>query len=61
MGTNSGVFVERYYNPEKDIILNPFDERSAPWNPWCECHDQYDYDALAESFIPQSFNGNENY
>ncbi|MDX8430248.1 MAG: type IV secretion system DNA-binding domain-containing protein (plasmid) [Candidatus Algichlamydia australiensis] len=57
----TGEFVERYYNSETDILLNPFDDRSAPWLPWVECTNQYDYDALAESFIPTSYSDKEDY
>ena len=57
----SGVFVEKYYDPAKDVILNPFDPRGSPWNPWIECEDCFDYDNLAESMIPHTHNDHENY
>lgn len=57
----TGAFIERYFDPKKDVILNPFDPRSAPWNPWIECQNRFDYEALTESFIPQSFSEHENY
>jgi type IV conjugative transfer system coupling protein TraD len=57
----TGVFVERYYRENKDILLNPFDHRSVPWHPWAECADKFDFDAIAESFIPQSLAQQENY
>ena len=57
----TGDYTEKYFRPGKDILLNPFDERSATWNPWVECRDQYDYHSLAESFIPQSYCEKENY
>lgn len=50
----TGDFVAKYYREGKDILLNPFDARSAPWHPWCECHDVTDYDSMAHSFIPHS-------
>ncbi|KIE06287.1 hypothetical protein NF27_AF00010, partial [Candidatus Jidaibacter acanthamoeba] len=28
----TGTFTERFYNPKKDIILNPFDSRSRGWS-----------------------------
>ncbi len=57
----SGIFVERYFDPTKDIILNPLDSRSSPWHPWVECKNNSDYDELAECFIPRSFNEHEDY
>lgn len=57
----TGAFVERYYRKGKDILLNPFDPNGSLWHPWAECIDKFDYDALAESFIPQSHSQNENY
>ena len=57
----TGTFVSKYYREGKDILLNPFDERSQPWHPWCECKDRFDYDSLAQSFIPISHSDHENY
>ena len=57
----TGVFTSRYYRPGKDILLNPSDPRSALWHPWIECQDNYDYEAMAESFIPHSHSEHENY
>lgn len=57
----TGAFIERYYQKERDIILNPFDERGASWHPWCECQDKFDYEALAESFIPLSYSNQDQY
>lgn len=47
----TGDYVSRYYDPERDIILNPLDTRSLPWNPWADCTLDAHYDVLAESFI----------
>lgn len=57
----TGDFVERYYREGKDVILNPFDGRSAEWSPWAECQEAYDYECLAESFIPSTYNDSESY
>jgi len=51
----TGAFIDRYYKEDRDIILNPFDPRGAAWHPWIECQDDFDYEALAESFIPQTY------
>ena len=57
----TGDFVGKYYRPGKDILLNPFDERSKLWSPWVECRDEFDFDSIAESFIPESYCEKENY
>jgi type IV conjugative transfer system coupling protein TraD len=56
-----GIFVEKYYRPDKDIILNPFDKRSAQWNPWAEGDTPFDYADIAESFIPHSNSDHDSY
>lgn len=48
----AGTFVERFYRPGKDIILNPLDERSHAWTPWADTPRDYHYDQMAESTIP---------
>lgn len=50
----TGEFVEKYYNPETDIIMNPFDKRFPGWDSWAECSEVYHYDEIAESLIPKS-------
>jgi len=50
----TGAFVQSYYREDQDILLNPFDHRSSPWNPWAECKEPYHYKELAKSLIPQT-------
>ncbi|HNA62639.1 MAG TPA: type IV secretion system DNA-binding domain-containing protein [Rhabdochlamydiaceae bacterium] len=57
----TGEFVEKYYQPSHDIILNPFDSRSAQWHPWAECLHPSDYKTIAQSFIPSSYREDENF
>nr|NGX62400.1 Coupling protein TraD [Chlamydiota bacterium] len=57
----TGLFVEKYFDPTQDILLNPFDPRTAPWHPWSECTTIFDYDTLAENLIPQTLSDHENY
>jgi type IV conjugative transfer system coupling protein TraD len=49
----AGTFVERFYRPGKDIILNPLDMRSHAWTPWADVPRDYHYDQMAESTIPE--------
>jgi hypothetical protein len=33
----TGAFVEAFYNPESDTILNPMDQRCVPWTIFNDC------------------------
>lgn len=48
----AGTFVEKFYRPGQDIILNPLDKRTAKWSPWGDVPREYHYDQIAESTIP---------
>lgn len=48
----AGTFVEKFYRPGRDIILNPLDQRTAKWSPWGDVPRDYHYDQIAESTIP---------
>ncbi|MER0262572.1 type IV secretion system DNA-binding domain-containing protein [Vibrio vulnificus] len=50
------AFVKYFYDPEKDIILNPLDSRSLPWNIHAEVRDAIGYDAIFEAMIPMAPN-----
>lgn len=53
-----GEFTSKFYESRKDIILNPFDRRSASWNPFLEITDLSDIPTLSLSFLPKK-NGEE--
>ncbi|WP_404478663.1 type IV secretion system DNA-binding domain-containing protein [Novosphingobium sp. BL-52-GroH] len=48
----AGTFVERFYRPGIDVLLNPLDSRSSQWSPWGDVPREYHYDQIAESTIP---------
>ncbi len=48
----AGTFVEKFYRPDIDTLLNPLDQRTAPWSPWVDVPRDYHYDQIAESTIP---------
>ena len=54
-----GAFVPNYYRSEKDILLNPLDERSPAWNIWQECKDMADFDTAALSMMPEHLAGSD--
>ena len=48
-----GGYLRRFYHPERgDLILNPFDHRSAKWDLFGEIRNDYDVEQLARSLIP---------
>jgi type IV conjugative transfer system coupling protein TraD len=48
----AGTFVEKFYRPGIDVLLNPLDARADPWSPWVDVPRDYHYDQIAESTIP---------
>jgi type IV conjugative transfer system coupling protein TraD len=48
----AGTFVEKFYRPGIDVLLNPLDSRSSQWSPWGDVPREYHYDQIAESTIP---------
>jgi type IV conjugative transfer system coupling protein TraD len=46
--------VSHFYQPERDKLLNPLDQRGADWNIWRECRDKTDYENLAAALIPMT-------
>jgi type IV secretory pathway TraG/TraD family ATPase VirD4 len=48
-----GGYLSKFYTPKRgDVILNPFDARSAKWDVFAEIRNPYDVDELAQAFIP---------
>jgi type IV secretory pathway TraG/TraD family ATPase VirD4 len=46
-------YLRRFYDPQRgDVILNPFDPRSAKWDLFGEISNDYDVEQLARSLIP---------
>ena len=49
----NGSYAEKFFRPDKDIILNPLDARSPSWRIWNEVRTEEDYAKLALSLIPE--------
>jgi hypothetical protein len=50
-----GEFIAHYYRPERgDIILNPFDARSAYWSPFSEIAHPADADRIARQLVSET-------
>ena len=49
---SGGEFSSRYFQPGRDALINPFDDRCAPWSPTAELEGPWDAEALAKSMVP---------
>ena len=48
-----GGYLSKLYDPRfGDVILNPFDARSAKWNPLLDVDNAFEADLLAKALIP---------
>ena len=56
-----GDFASEFYREGKDHLLNPYDARSEKWHPWCECTEDYHYEQLAATQIPDHPRSENNY
>lgn len=54
-----GTYIERFYDKQKDVILNPLDKRCPGWNLMSEVENYGHIKALIEAFIPHSEGKNE--
>uniref|UniRef100_E6PSP7 Putative type IV secretory pathway VirD4 component n=1 Tax=mine drainage metagenome TaxID=410659 RepID=E6PSP7_9ZZZZ len=50
----NGSYTSRYFNPDRDVILNPLDARAVEWSPLAEMQNDYDADTIAKSLIPDA-------
>ncbi|HHT9922927.1 TPA: type IV conjugative transfer system coupling protein TraD [Legionella pneumophila] len=46
------AFIPHYFDPNQDVILNPFDARCPNWDMWLEAPRDSDFENMAESLIP---------
>ena len=47
-----GAYIRDFYDPETDVILNPFDHRSVAWSPFNEADGPNVFTQMAEVLIP---------
>ena len=48
-----GIFVRRFCDPARDVILNPLDARSRRWSAVAEAQRPADFDRMAAAAIPE--------
>ncbi len=51
--------VSQFYQPDRDSLMNPLDERGVSWNLWHECRDKTDFENLAAALIPMTPNAQD--
>lgn len=51
------TFTSKFFDPSQDILLNPFDERCANWDVWCDASEAPDFENIANALIPQHGEG----
>lgn len=55
----TGAYVEAFYNPETDTILNPMDERCPSWSVFSEAKNHADFTGIAAALLPADGGGAE--
>ena len=48
-----GSYTRAFFDPERDVLLNPLDARSPRWSPFHEAASPRDFDTMAAALIPQ--------
>ncbi len=57
----TGHFIEHFYEPARDVILNPLDARCPRWSVFDECRDEAEFTAAAEALVPHDGGGSEQF
>ncbi|AUX69589.1 conjugal transfer protein TraD [Porphyrobacter sp. HT-58-2] len=53
----TGAFIEQFYDPKRDIILNPLDARCPQWSLFDECRTEADFWTAADALVPHDGGG----
>ena len=48
-----GSYAETFFNPQRDVLLNPLDARAPRWSPFLEARNARDFDTMAAALIPR--------
>ena len=57
----TGSFVENFYNPKTDAILNPMDERCEPWSIFNDCDNYAEFMSAAAALVPSGHNAEDDF
>jgi type IV conjugative transfer system coupling protein TraD len=55
----TGVFVQHFYEPGRDFILNPIDNRCPRWSVFADCHNILDFSSAAAALFPSGHDGGD--
>ena len=48
-----GSYTRAFFDPARDVLLNPLDARAPRWSPFFEARSPRDFDMMAAALIPQ--------
>ena len=48
-----GSYAETFFDPGRDVLLNPLDARAPRWSPFLEARNARDFDTMAAALIPR--------
>lgn len=48
----TGSFIQSYFDPDRDILLNPLDSRCPQWSIFEDCETRSEFTAAAEALVP---------
>lgn len=55
----TGAFIERFYDEERDVILNPLDARCPQWSIFNECDTEAEFTTAWEALVPHDGGGSD--
>ncbi|CDO38611.1 type IV secretion system DNA-binding domain-containing protein [Novosphingobium sp. KN65.2] len=57
----TGSFIESFFNPKTDVILNTMDTRCQPWTIFTDCGNYSDFLSAATALIPSGRNAEDDF
>ena len=48
-----GSYTRAFFDPDRDVLMNPLDARAPRWSPFLEARNPRDFDMMAAALIPQ--------
>ncbi|MDE0355902.1 MAG: type IV secretion system DNA-binding domain-containing protein [Deltaproteobacteria bacterium] len=48
-----GTYTRSFFDPARDVLMNPLDARAPRWSPFYEARTSRDFDMMAAALIPQ--------
>ena len=48
-----GTYTRAFFDPGRDVLMNPLDARAPRWSPFLEARNPRDFDMMAAALIPQ--------